>query len=194
MTTNRRQVLIGATAASVAFAAPLRVRAAGAVTDPKLAALLDAFVDEILTDNPETATSKGLDKGALAGLKSRLSDASDAGRKRIVASYSDRRKRLAAIDRKSLTPRDATLYDTVNYAQGLGEGGGRFAYGGDGAQPYVVSQQDGAVSYVPEFLNSQHGVTDKSDADAYLARLEAFGAVLDQETDLTSSWPPRCSR
>jgi uncharacterized protein (DUF885 family) len=137
MNANRRQLLIGATAAGVVSAAPALVlaAAAGPVDDPKLAALLDAFVDEILADSPESATSLGLDKGPRAGLKSKLSDASEAGRKREVTAYADRRKRLAVIDRKSLGGRDATLYDTVDYAQGLGEAGGRFSYGVDNATP-----------------------------------------------------------
>jgi uncharacterized protein (DUF885 family) len=71
----------------------------------------------------------------------------------------------------------------VDYAQGLTAEGGAFSYGLDYANPYVVSQQNGAVSGVPEFLNSQHLIAGKDDAEAYLDRMAAMARVLDQETD-----------
>jgi uncharacterized protein (DUF885 family) len=185
MNIDRRRLLGSAAAAGAALAAPRLAFADArqAVANPRLAALLDAFVEEMLVASPETATSLGLDAGARAGLKSRLSDVSAAGRAAQVAGYADRRRRLAAIDRASLTPRDMTIYDTVAAAQDLGAAGGAFSYGIDYASPYVVSQQNGALSQAPEFLNSQHSINAKADADAYLARLEGFAAALDQETD-----------
>ena len=79
MHTNRRQLLLGAAAVGVVAAVPLagckpEAAAKGPVANAKLGELLDAFVNEMLVDSPETATSLGLDKGALAGLKSKLSD------------------------------------------------------------------------------------------------------------------------
>lgn len=184
MNIDRRRLLASAAAAGAALTLPAAAMAAAqkAVADPRLAALLDAFVDEMLADSPETATSLGLDSGARAGLKRRLSDASIQGRAAQVAGYANRRKRLAAIDRSALTPRDMTIYDTVAAAQDLGAAGGAFSYGVDYANPYVVSQQNGALAQVPEFLNSQHAVTNRADAEAYLARLEGFAVALDQET------------
>jgi uncharacterized protein (DUF885 family) len=185
MSVHRRQLLLGVAAVGMAGSLPGLglAKAAGPVADPKLAALLDSFVTETLKDSPETATSLGLDTGPLAGLRSQLSDASAAGRKKAVADFEDRRKRLHAIDRKGLTERDLTLYDTVDYAQGLGAEGGKFTFGNDYANPYVVSQQNGSYSQLPEFLNSQHPVNNKADADAYLARVEGFAGALDQESE-----------
>ena len=34
---------------------------------------------------------------------------------------------------------------------------------------------------MPDFLDSQHSIETKADADAYLSRLEAFAVALDQE-------------
>ena len=185
VTIDRRRLLLSAAAAGATLAAPAvgLAEARRAVADPRLSALLDAFVEEMLVQSPETATSLGLDSGARAALKGRLSDASADGRVKQVAAYADRRRRLAAIDRKALTPHDATIYDTVAAAHDLTIEGGAFSYGLDYANPYVVSQQNGALSLVPEFLNSQHGIETKADADAYLSRLEAFATALDQETD-----------
>ena len=185
MTVDRRQLLLGATAAGLAASASGLAWAApakGPIANPKLAAMLDAFVQEALVASPETATSLGLDSGANVGLKSKLSDASAAGRKAAVAGYQSRRNRLKAIDRATLTPGDVTIYDTVDYAQGLGAQGGKFSYGIDNANPYIVSQQNGATLNTPEFLNSQHLIVNKADADAYVARLDALATMIGQET------------
>ena len=185
MTVDRRQLLLGATAAGLAASASGLAWAAaakGPIANPKLAAMLDSFVQEALVASPETATSLGLDSGANVGLKSKLSDASAAGRKAAVAGYQSRRNRLKAIDRATLTPGDVTIYDTVDYAQGLGAQGGTFSYGIDNANPYIVSQQNGAILNTPEFLNSQHLIANKADADAYVARLDALATMIGQET------------
>ena len=64
---DRRQLLLS-TLATVA-ASPLTALAAEGegVSDPRLAKLLDAFVDEMLADDPMTATGIGKDKGPRAG-------------------------------------------------------------------------------------------------------------------------------
>jgi uncharacterized protein (DUF885 family) len=185
MSATRRQALLTGAAFGLAAATPFAAAAAEtkAVNDPRLAKLLDAFVEAWLAADPETATSLGLDKGARAGLKRRLDDRSRAGRVQQVAAYADRAKRLRAIPRDSLSGRDLTLYDSVLYAVDVGAEGGRFAYGRDYANPYVVSQQDGMVANTGEFLNSQHLIETRDDAEAYVARLEQFGDCLDQETD-----------
>ena len=187
MTITRRHLLATGTAVAglapfgAAFAAS-GAASAGPVADPGLAKLLDAFVEEMLTDSPETATYLGLDKGARVALKSRLSGASTADRRAQVAASASRVKRLSAIDPKTLGPKDLTIRDTVLAAQTLTVEGGAFSYGGDYANPYVVSQQNGAVSQVPEFLNSQHAIDTAADIDAYFVRSHAFAKVLDQET------------
>jgi uncharacterized protein (DUF885 family) len=178
---DRRQLVL----ATLAAAAPLPALAleGEGVSDPRLAKLLDAFVEEILVDSPETATGLGKDKGPRAGLKRRLDERSSDARAKQIAAYADRAKRLKAIPRASLKGRDLTTYDTVLYAQEIGAEGGRFAYGRDYANPYVVSQQDGVVGNIGEFLNAQHLIETRDDAEAYLARLEQVGSRLDQESD-----------
>jgi uncharacterized protein (DUF885 family) len=182
MHASRRQILLSAAAAGFATAAPLRaLAAAGPVSDPRLSALLDAFVDEILRESPQTATGLGLDKGKYAALKRQLNDRSAEGRRREIALYKGMGDRLRSVPRASLKGRDLTLYDTVLYAMDVGAEGGRFAYGQDYANPYVVSQQDGSVANTPEFLNAQHLIETRDDAEAYLARLDQLGAAIDAE-------------
>lgn len=183
MTTRRHLLLTGA--ALGLAASPLAALAAGGegLNDTRLAKLLDAFVDEILDELPQTATSIGKDKGPHAALRRRLDDLSAGARAKQVAGYAARAQRLRAIPRASLQGRDLTTYDSVLYAMDLGAAGGRFGYGGDYANPYVVSQQDGTVANTGEFLNAQHPIQTKDDAEAYLARLDQYGTALDQESD-----------
>ncbi|RAK62774.1 DUF885 domain-containing protein [Phenylobacterium kunshanense] len=184
MDLSRRHLLFTGAALGLA-ATPLAALAAeaAAVNDPRLAKLLDSFVEEILAESPEGATSLGMDKGPRAALRRRLNDLSSGGRTKEFAGYADRVKRLQAIPRDSLSGKDLTTYDTVLYAMGVGAEGGRFGYGKDFAVPYVVSQQDGTVANTGEFLNAQHLIETADDAEAYLARLDQVGAALDQETD-----------
>jgi len=184
MSATRRHVLLTGAALGVA-ASPISAFAieGEGVNDPRLAKLLDAFVDELLAESPQTATGIGKDKGPRAPLKRRLDDLSAAGRAKQLAGYADRARRLRAIPRASLSGRDLTTCDTVLYAQDVGAEGGRFAYGRDYANPYVVSQQDGTVANTGEFLNAQHLIETRDDAEAYMARLEQVGAALDQESD-----------
>ena len=78
MMLDRRAFLLTTAAAGAATALP--ARAASATPSPQLSALFDAFFQEGLRQRPEGATQLGLDKGANADLKARLSDTSEAGR------------------------------------------------------------------------------------------------------------------
>ena len=46
-----------------------------------------------------------------------------------------------------------------------------------------MSQLTGSYQEVPTFLDSQHKIENREDAEAYLARLQAFAVVLDQESE-----------
>ena len=60
-------------------------------------------------------------------------------------------------------------------------------YGGIGGYnypiPYVISQLTGSYQEVPDFLDSQHKIETSADAEAYVARLEAFAANINLEVD-----------
>lgn len=186
---DRRQFVTAAgslIAASVA-ASLGRIAAAGEAPAPgspaqQLNALFDVLVDERFQRRPERLTSLGLDHGKYAAAKSRLSDASVAGAladKKLAASQL---QRLRAFDRNSVAGADRANYDTVMFTLVTNERVAPFEYG-EGVRPYVVSQLTGAYQSVPTFLDRQHRIANKDDADAYLARLGAFATVLDQETD-----------
>ena len=185
---DRRRILQAGAALAAVAAAPM-ARAAPSGHDKAFRTTLDAFADEIVRMSPEQATSLGIDKGRYAALKSQLSDLSPTGDAEWAAQVRSMRRRLSAVDRASLSEADRIRYDTVLYAADRGIEGAGFSYGGGagagfsgGAAPYVISQQNGAVTSVPEFLDSQHQVHDAADAEAYLARVSAFARQLNEET------------
>jgi uncharacterized protein (DUF885 family) len=185
---DRRTLLHVSASAAALSVLPAFARSASASMPVRFKKLLDSIAQEILRLSPENATSLGLDTGANASLKSRLSDSSTTGDIRWAAQVNSMLARLAKIDRTGLSPADQTRYDTVAYAAEQGVAGTKFFYGGaangffGGATPYVISQQNGALTDIPEFLNSQHQINTTADAEAYLSRVVALAHVLDQET------------
>ena len=178
-----RRRLIASTAALAAL--PAGALAAASPEAARLNALMDDFVQRNLRRSPETATSLGLDTGALAAEKSLLDDRSLAGSAADKAENFRRQKALAAIDRRKLTGMDAVNYDTVAYVQDIeAEADRQFDYGGSGSgSPYILSQLTGAYASVPDFLDTQHSIATKDDAEAYLARMSAFAKAMDQESE-----------
>src|SRR5476649_2995067 len=164
--------------------------AAKAPSNAAYGAICDNLADALLKDNPEGATFLGLDKGARAGLKSRLSDQSWAHVAKDHEVCAAWLGKLNAIAPAGLSPAAQVDKAVVTYALTLGRDAGKFDFGentlasamNEDSTPYVVSQETGSFVIVPEFLDSQHKIETKADADAYLARMESFAAVLDQET------------
>ena len=179
---NRRHLLASATALAATAVTGTAARAAGGAT--ALNATFDAIFQRVLQLSPETCTSLGLDTGALAAQKSKLDGDSPADRQAQVTHLKKARASLGAIDRKALSGMDRINYDTVLWdTDNSLKGAEAFAYGSvGGASPYVLSQLSGSYQSVPDFLDSQHSIETRADAEAYLARLEAFATVLDQET------------
>ncbi|MDB5462550.1 MAG: hypothetical protein JWP23_939 [Phenylobacterium sp.] len=200
MTVDRRHLLITAAAAGLTAAAPKPkgaahkapgLKAAAPPGDAAINRYFDGLSEHILATGPEQATSLGLDTGARAALKSRLSDTSMT---HIAEDRAWCRAGLAKLETfpdAGLSPAARLNKAVVKYALELGRDAAPFDYGentlgsamSESATPYVVSQQGGAYSAVPEFLDSQHKVATKADAEAYLARVHAMARVLTQETE-----------
>jgi uncharacterized protein (DUF885 family) len=177
---DRRSLLVSASAGAAALVLP---RLAEAQTQ-SLTPLLDQFFQERLRLRPESATQIGLDKGANADLKAKLSDQSPAGLAAAKAQTADQLRRLQAVDRARLSPADQVSYDTVLYAGKNTAAVQAFAFGGNafGPSPYVVSQLTGAYQQVPDFLDTKHSIETRADAEAYLSRMAAFADQLDANT------------
>ena len=186
---NRRMLLQSVSATTVLSATPVLAKAGrkAAPLSP-FRKLLDSFAEEIMRLSPTQATSLGLDKGVRAALKSQLGDGSPAGDAKWAAQVGSMLTQLGKVNRAALSPADQIRYDTVKHAATMGEAGTKFSFGGassgfyGGTAPYPVSQQDGAITSVPEFLDSQHQIKNSADAEAYLARVAALARVLDDET------------
>jgi uncharacterized protein (DUF885 family) len=179
---NRRDLMLS-TAAGVA-ALPLGA-AAETTEDARLGTLFDTFMAEDLRHRPEGATQLGLDTGANADLRSRLSDTSPHGIALAKALNADQLRRLGEINRSALSTTAKVDYDSVLYTRRSSAAVQAFDFGGSGygPSPYVVSQLTGAYQSTPDFLDTKHRIETAADAEAYLARMEAFAGQLDNDTD-----------
>jgi uncharacterized protein (DUF885 family) len=191
---SRRDLLLSALSATAVGALPGFALAqspgqgGSSPADTQFSKLLADIAEEVLRLSPTSATSLGMDSGERAALKSKLEDISDAGDAAWAAEVKSILTRLSAVDRAALGERSQTLYDTVRYAANEGVAGIRFPFGGassgfyGGTAPFPVTQQDGALTRIPEFLDSQHQIATAADAEAYLERVAGMARVLDQET------------
>jgi uncharacterized protein (DUF885 family) len=189
MGVDRRDFLLGSGAGLALATLPAR---AATSADAQAEALLADCAEEMLADAPETASSLGLDKDGRAALKGQLGNRSGAGQLAIAAHAKARRAQLERIDLATLSPSVRTDVDVVRTAYTTAVEGFAFPFGDMAIlnsnwsyrnSPYVVAQNLGAFIETPDFLDSNHGIATAADADAYLARLEAYAANLDGETD-----------
>ena len=181
---DRRTMMIGTAMAAVLAAARAQPQSSG--NAKLLNVLFDQFMKENLDISPTFVTSLGMDTGARAKQKSEIDDGSEAGIEKQKTLTASQLARLQAFDRATLTASDAISYDVVMYGLRTNDAANRaFRYGTGGAgQPYVLSQLNGSYQGLPSFLDNQHTIETKADADAYIARLEAFATLLDQEADV----------
>lgn len=198
---TRRQTMatLGTGAASLALTAcsrgPAGIAAlASATATPQAAAeaLLASIADNLLALSPEGATSLGIDTGARAAERGKLSDRSAAGQQAVANTLKADVARVrtfteaGGVDR--IDHKTRTSLAVVESAYGVALDGfalpyGDVAVGGWRNTPYVVIQNVGAYLDVPRLLTSDQPVKTSADAEAYLARLAAFAGVLDGETE-----------
>lgn len=181
--TTRRNLLTGAAAAGALAALPA---AAAPPAEAALGRAFDGIVDRYLEIYPEQATSYGLDKGARARLKAKLTDGSAVSRDADHALCLNGLKALSQVPDAQLSPASRTSKAIVGYFLELGRDGRHFDFGNNTTSvetPHVVDQQNGAIFSVPEFLDTQHQVHDAADADAFVARVHAFAKNIDAETE-----------
>ena len=185
MTFDRRQFLLSSAAATGALALS---GCAGVVPQSPTSAaraLYDSIFEGMLRIAPETATSLGLDTGERAYLKSRLSDSGPGGRSGAYKAIVDQMPALRAIERGSLAPREQAWLDTVLWVGERTADIATIPYGNFGGYPvpYVISQLTGSYQGMPDFLDSQHRIETRADAEAYVARLEGLARNINLEVD-----------
>ncbi|HWK73901.1 MAG TPA: DUF885 family protein [Povalibacter sp.] len=192
MTTSRRDFIVGAGSAIAAANLPARADSSTAVTgDAAAEKLLAEFAEALMVAYPENATSLGVDDGARAALKARLTDRSAAGQAAIARQVAKRIERVKSIDTASLGEAARIDVDVMRTADEFAAEGFAFPYGDTAIlntnwswrnAPYVVAQNTGAFLEIPSLLDEQHTVETRQDAEAYLSRLEAYAGQLEGET------------
>lgn len=184
---DRRNMIIGSVAAAMAAASTRLLAQAtqGTNSSQGLNTLFDQFMKENLDLSPTSVTSLGLDTGERAKQKSEIDDSSEAGITEQKDLITSQLKRLKSLDRTKLSKADAISYDVVLYGlQQKDDADKAFKYGpGGAAPPYILSQLNGNYQQLPSFLDNEHSIENKADADAYLARLKATAVSFDQEVE-----------
>lgn len=182
---DRRSFLTtaGAVTATAALSAPEAAAAAVTGNDARLNTRFQSIFDELVQNAPALATSLGLDKGANARLRTTFQpEPAQQARAKQVARVRRWQSEVQAIPAASLSQtaqlnREIVLYGLNNQLTAPT----RFDL--DSVQsPYLITQQDGAYFSIPDFLNSQHPIETRADAEAYLSRLGEFGTILDYES------------
>ncbi|WBH16606.1 DUF885 domain-containing protein [Sphingomonas radiodurans] len=185
---DRRAVIAGLGAATTSAALPAFAQPVS--RDAQLDALLMRQFDAELALSPTGATQLGLDKGKLAALRSRLPDWSPAGLDRDRAMTMQHLRDLRSFGRTGLGTPAAIAYDSADFTLSSRAKLDEFRYhsGGFGHRPgpYAVTQLGGFYTGLANFMDLQHPVKTRADADAYLARLAAVPALLDADTRLVT--------
>ena len=182
---SRREALAGIAASSALPFLSTSALAAPA-SEVQAKALLSSFAENLLRLEPTQATSLGIDKGPRASYRYRLEDRSAAGQARIAATLKADLARAEAIDTSALTFPTRTSVEVVKSAyhtalEGFAQPYGDVAVGGWRNTPYVVIQNVGAYIDTPQFLETDHPVENRFDAEAYLSRLAQYPHQLDSE-------------
>ncbi|MBS0504791.1 MAG: DUF885 family protein [Proteobacteria bacterium] len=184
----RRDLLALSASAAALSAIPGRAFAAAGSADAQAARTLDGITEQLLRDSPESATGLGIDKGARAALKSKLTDTSMAGKQAVQAHLRTALQHLKPLKLDTLSPVMRTNVEVVRTAfetalEGFAFPYGDVAVGGYRNSPYVVIQNVGAYLDTPKMLDSDHLIETPADADAYLARMTLYAGQLDGETE-----------
>jgi uncharacterized protein (DUF885 family) len=156
------------------------------VTEMQANALLSSFAENLLRLQPAQATSLGIDKDARAAYRHRLDDRSAVGQARVAATLQEDLARAESVDTSTLTFPTRTSIEVVRSAyrtalQGFALPYGDVAVGGWRNTPYVVIQNVGAYIDTPQFLDTDHPIENRADAEAYLNRLAQYPKQLDGE-------------
>ncbi len=143
-----------------------------ATADADLAAFFDAYDKAQLARSPQGQSYRGIktdyDKW------NDNSDAADiANHAADQQALTDMRARFAKAELNAASRLSYRLFEKTIMRRDAG-----FKYRRNG---YVFDQMNGAQSSHPAFLINIHRVTSKSDAEAYVSRLQRLGAALDQD-------------
>ena len=148
----------------------------------RLKDLFETIFQEFVAESPELATSLGLDRGANAGLKSKLDGRDAQSRADDLARNKKALSALAGFEEGKLSPANRLNREVVVYTLEAANVAGE-KFGIDSVQrPYRIFQQGGAYFQLPDFLNRSHTIKTAEDCDAYLSRMRALARALDEDS------------
>ncbi|HEY0597008.1 DUF885 domain-containing protein [Sphingopyxis sp.] len=186
---DRRTILAGLGGLAVASVA--RPVAAAETADARVDTLLAAQFEQGLHDDPTRATSLGIDTGARAALRAQFPDWSPAARAARARQIDSDLAAVRSIKPDTLGASARIAHDSAEFDLATRQRLARFTYhtGGFGHRPgpYAVTQLGGFYTGVSTFLDSQHPVKNKADADAYMLRLQAIPALFDADTEIVKT-------
>lgn len=147
--------------------------------------MADRHAAQALRLSPELATALGVSEAVAGeGYMARLGEYGFEASQRARALNDRFLQELKGFDRAALDEGAAVTYDVLRYAYEMGARRNQFGFGGaslwGAGSPYPVTQLTGAHLSLPRMLLTQHAITSRDDAEAYLARLAAFGRVFDE--------------
>lgn len=147
--------------------------------------MADRHAAQALRLSPELATALGVSEAVAGeGYKARLGEYGFEAGQRARALNDRFLQELKGFDRAALDEGAAVTYDVLRYAYEMGARRNQFGFGGaslwGAGSPYPVTQLTGAHLSLPRMLLTQHAIESRDDAEAYLARLGAFGRVFDE--------------
>lgn len=187
---TRRELCAGTGALVLAGTAAAQAPARSG-KDQRLHDLLMRQFEDSLQRNPTSATSFGRDTEARAGLRARFPDWSSTGREADRKAASRQLAELQALGRSGLGADAQISYDSAAFSLERQVELDRFAYHAAGfahpGGPYGVTQLGGFYTGAGSFLDTQHPVKNKADADAYMDRLQSVPALLDADTEIVRS-------
>lgn len=173
---NRRQALLTATAALAGCATGASPdantpSASAAGPNAELAAFFERAFEEVVVSSPELATSLGDRRGY-----DRWDDETEAhDRAQLDRRIAARNQMRATFNPEQLSPADRLSYRLFDLGVTRAEEGWRWRN-----HRYIFNHHSGQQSQLPAFLINTHVVSNQSDAEAYIARLEGMGAKMDQ--------------
>ena len=121
-------------------------------------------------------------------MRYQMGDRSQAGQRKLVATIKADLARAEAVDTSKLSFPVRTSVEVVKSAystalEGFALPYGDVAVGGWRNTPYVVIQNVGAYIDTPQFLDTDHPIENRDDAEAYIDRLAQYPAQLDGELE-----------
>jgi uncharacterized protein (DUF885 family) len=185
MKLTRRGALLGA--GSLGAGAMLWGCTGRDAASPALKTVIDNITTTMLKDSPETCTSltvpEALAGGPYMGRVSDMSAAAETQRNQWVAGWISE---LEKIKPDSLNASDKITHGVVLSSSRYAAAAAPMGYGTAGygsPNPYLLSQLTGSYVGIPDFLDSQHVVKTKSDADAWISRVEGFAGQMGHEVE-----------